>query len=183
MKKRLETALCLFLTLLCGCRAGKEDGFAENHSSSSAVSLTPASYVQSGTESEGEEKREEDFQRMLSALEGVRPGAAGGSLRAYSAACGALDFAERHNGGGEWLQTRLEEYLAGADELEIEALQEGWPSAARAAEEILEKGVEALADILSDAGSPNQHTLYHPQAYRETAHILNQALGDPPSAE
>lgn len=181
MKRWLAAALCLLL--LSACRAEKEDGFSGKENQASAAGLMgegTAGMEESGAmrENREQEKYERDFLRMLSELEGVRPGSAGSGLRAYSAACAVLDFAERHGeGGAEWLKARLEKYLEEEGGSEAGPLWEGWRAASGAAQELLEKGTRELKDILSDAGNPNQYESYRWESYGPVAAIFEQQLG------
>lgn len=183
MKKGGVAALCLLL-LLSACRAEKEDGFSGKEGQTAAAGfieegdMAGAGVAETGEDSEKREEYETDFLRMVSELEGIRPGSAGSSLRAYSAACAVLDFAERHGEGGEeWLKGRLEEYLEDAGKDKTGQLLEGWQAAKGAAQELLEKGTRELEALLSDAGSPNQYETYRWESYGPVAAILEQQLG------
>ncbi len=180
MKKASAAVLCLLL-LLGACRAEKEDGFSGQEDGAAALTA-PLSPAEAAALKRGEEKEqaeyEADFLRIMEELAAVQPESAGSSLRAYSAACAVLDFAERHGEGGEeWLKNRLTQHLADEQASGSEILREGWQAAAGAAQEILEKGTKELKDLLFDAGSPNRYEVYHRESYDPVAAILEEQLG------
>lgn len=115
-------------------------------------------------------------EEMMEALAGYQEGTAGSSLKRYIAACGVLNFAEEYTGEEGPLREAVDAWLAESEELEVEAVREGWPDVQDAAKEILTQGTDALAEVLEDAGNPNRHDSYHQDRYDRVAGVLDQAL-------
>ena len=70
----------------------------------------------------------------------------------------------------------LDEYLNAASAETIDILAEGCGNVDFAAREILSNGVDGVADILNDAGNPNQYDEYDPEKYEAVAGILKETL-------
>ena len=107
---------------------------------------------------------------MMSALSGYQQGTAGSHLKQYTAACGVLNFAQQYD------SSDLDEYLNAASAETIDILAEGCGNVDFAAREILSNGVDGVADILNDAGNPNQYDEYDPEKYEAVAGILKETL-------
>ena len=114
---------------------------------------------------------------MMSALSGYQQGTAGSHLKQYTAACGVLNFAQQYDSNQEeQLRSDLDEYLNAASAETIDILAEGCGNVDFAAREILSNGVDGVADILNDAGNPNQYDEYDPEKYEVVAGILKETL-------
>ena len=87
-----------------------------------------------------------------------------------------LNFAEEYTGEEDPLREAVDTWLAESEELEVQAVREGWPDVQDAAQEILTQGTDALAEVLEDAGNPNRHDSYHQDRYDRVAGVLDQAL-------
>ena len=74
----------------------------------------------------------------------------------------------------EQLRSDLDEYLNAASAETIDILAEGCGNVDFAAREILSNGVDGVADILNDAGNPNQYDEYDPEKYEAVAGILKE---------
>lgn len=117
------------------------------------------------------------FGEMMSALSGYQQGTAGSHLKQYTAACGVLNFAQQYDSNQEeQLRSDLDEYLNAASAETIDILAEGCGNVDFAAREILSNGVDGVADILNDAGNPNQYDEYDPKKYEAVAGILKETL-------
>ena len=104
-------------------------------------------------------------------------GTAGSHLKQYTAACGVLNFAQQYDSNQEeQLRSDLDEYLNAASAETIDILAEGCGNVDFAAREILSNGVDGVADILNDAGNPNQYDEYDPEKYEAVAGILKETL-------
>ena len=118
---------------------------------------------------------------MMSALSGYQQGTAGSHLKQYTAACGVLNFAQQYDSNQEeQLRSDLDEYLNAASAETIDILAEGCGNVDFAAREILSNGVDGVADILNDAGNPNQYDEYDPEKYEAVAGILKETLAASP---
>ena len=143
-------------------------------SGSSAV-RSPA--VSSSAASLSETPGSTPFGEMMSALSGYQQGTAGSHLKQYTAACGVLNFAQQYDSNQEeQLRSDLDEYLNAASAETIDILAEGCGNVDFAAREILSNGVDGVADILNDAGNPNQYDEYDPEKYEAVAGILKETL-------
>ena len=74
------------------------------------------------------------------------------------------------------MHSDLDEYLNAASAETIDILAEGCGNVDFAAREILSNGVDGVADILNDAGNPNQYDEYDPEKYEAVAGILKETL-------
>ena len=123
------------------------------------------------------------FGEMMSALSGYQQGTAGSHLKQYTAACGVLNFAQQYDSNQEeQLRSDLDEYLNAASAETIDILAEGCGNVDFAAREILSNGVDGVADILNDAGNPNQYDEYDPEKYEAVAGILKKPWRHIPDA-
>ena len=188
MKKSLcaLAACAAMLFALSACEAGSVSA----PSGSSAPASTPqSSSVPVSSVSSGEKSAAPDahsavpvdadaLDAMMSALEGYEPGTAGASLKLYTAACGVLNFSEGYSEDQEAsLRSALEEALAEMPQERLSLLKETFPAVDGAARGIVENGVGSVADILADAGDPNEYTSYDAGKYDSVRAILCDALG------
>lgn len=181
MTKKIFLSALLWMTALsfAGCQAVSASAALPNPASSSAFSgssaVPPA--VSSSAASLSETPGSTPFDEMMSALSGYQQGTAGSHLKQYAAACGVLNFAQQYDSNQEeQLRSDLDEYLNAASAETIDVLAEGRGNVDFAAREILSNGVDGVADILHDAGNPNQYDEYDPEKYEAVAGILKEAL-------
>ena len=168
MIKKFFLSALLWMTALsfAGCQAVSASTVLSNPASSSAFSGSSAvrsPAVSSSAASLSETPGSTPFGEMMSALSGYQQGTAGSHLKQYTAACGVLNFAQQYD-------SNQEEQLRSAETIDI--LAEGCGNVDFAAREILSNGVDGVADILNDAGNPNQYDEYDPEKYEAVAGIL-----------
>ena len=174
MIKKFFLSALLWMTALsfAGCQAVSASSALSNPASSSAFSGSSAvrsPAVSSSAASLSETPGSTPFGEMMSALSGYQQGTAGSHLKQYTAACGVLNFAQQYD-------SDLDEYLNAASAETIDILAEGCGNVDFAAREILSNGVDGVADILNDAGNPNQYDEYDPEKYEAVAGILKETL-------
>ena len=163
MIKKFFLSALLWMTALsfAGCQAVSASSALSNPASSSAFSGSSAvrsPAVSSSAASLSETPGSTPFGEMMSALSGYQQGTAGSHLKQYTAACGVLNFAQQYDSNQEeQLRSDLDEYLNAASAETIDILAEGCGNVDFAAREILSNGVDGVADILNDAGNPNQY--------------------------
>ena len=167
MIKKFFLSALLWMTALsfAGCQAVSASAVLSNPASSSAFSGSSAvrsPAVSSSAASLSETPGSTPFGEMMSALSGYQQGTAGSHLKQYTAACGVLNFAQQYDSNQEeQLRSDLDEYLNAASAETID---------------ILSNGVDGVADILNDAGNPNQYDEYDPEKYEAVAGILKETL-------
>ena len=182
MIKKFFLSALLWMTALsfAGCQAVSASSALSNPASSSAFSGSSAvrsPAVSSSAASLSETPGSIPFGEMMSALSGYQQGTAGSHLKQYTAACGVLNFAQQYDSNQEeQLRSDLDEYLNAASAETIDILAEGCGNVDFAAREILSNGVDGVADILNDAGNPNQYDEYDPEKYEAVAGILKETL-------
>ena len=162
MIKKFFLSALLWMTALsfAGCQAVSASSALSNPASSSAFSGSSAvrsPAVSSSAASLSETPGSTPFGEMMSALSSYQQGTAGSNQE-------------------EQLRSDLDEYLNAASAETIDILAEGCGNVDFAAREILSNGVDGVADILNDAGNPNQYDEYDPEKYEAVAGILKETL-------
>lgn len=182
MIKKFFLSALLWMTALsfAGCQAVSASSALSNPASSSAFSGSSAvrsPAVSSSGSFSFRNARQHPLRRddvgpvRLSARNRREP-----SEAVYrSVRCSQLCTAVRQQSGGTAAQQsgRISE-PASAETIDI--LAEGCGNVDFAAREILSNGVDGVADILNDAGNPNQYDEYDPEKYEAVAGILKETL-------
>jgi hypothetical protein len=172
--------LCAAALALGGCSAAASSGAqsaASAPASSAAASAAPSA---ASSTSAAASAASLDSKGFLSALDGCTGwgGDAGSSLKAAVAACGLLDWAEDQKAAGLDSKTLTEAAAGWMEKLSDSdyALFAGnWDSISMDGDSIVSDPA-SMADLLSDAGSPNQHDSYTAKNWQAVRDAVSAAL-------
>jgi hypothetical protein len=176
--------LCAGALALGGCSAAASSGAqsaASAPASSAAASAAPsAAPSKAPAASAAASAASLDSKGFLSALDGCTGwgGDAGSSLKAAVAACGLLDWAEDQKAAGLDSKTLTEAAAGWMEKLSDSdyALFAGnWDSISMDGDSIVSDPA-SMADLLSDAGSPNQHDSYTAKNWQAVRDAVSAAL-------
>lgn len=175
--------LCAGALALGGCSAAASSGAqsAASAPASSAASAAPsAAPSKAPAASAAASAASLDSKGFLSALDGCTGwgGDAGSSLKAAVAACGLLDWAEDQKAAGLDSKTLTEAATSWMEKLSDSdyALFAGnWDSISMDGDSIVSDPA-SMADLLSDAGSPNQHKSYTAKNWQAVRDAVSAAL-------
>ena len=172
MKRLLPVLLLCTAVLFASCARGTSSSEALSQSGASS----PASAAPSQSSSSASEE-ESAVDRMMNALASYQSGTAGSSLKLYVAACELLNFSEDYDSSQEQeLRDDFTEYLTLCGDTVRATIEEGRASVDFAAQEILTQGVDAMADLLDEAGCTDLRDSYDAEKYEQVTAILDECL-------